>query len=718
MIERYAGRIVTLCAVNFNTSFLRPLSHRAVSLPARFARSRVKSRFAPFATGAQGVGCAFAFLFGVLSAAGRGQTIRKINAGSPIPRAVRNRSFLQDVATPTTCLDGLPSEKVFALARTTKGALYAGTSAGLARCDERVNRWRRVADPTLARAAIRSLRAEPDGGLWVVTMQESCHFRPGRPPRFEKLSAASRARLSRPPAALVRDGNGGRWTTSGRGLIHYTENAARFITGANGLPLVAPAHLARNRNGALWAGGKTGLARLWQGRWRYYASRRWLPDNRVNALCADDGRGDGKPGSVWVATDRGVARIAFRPLTLARKAAWYERATQARHNRRGFVGACLLPTPGDTSRWLPEVSDNDGLWTSLYVCAESFRYAATRDPQARRRARESMRALLGLLDVTGIPGFPARALVYDGERAFRTGPAANWYRSPRDPRVRYKAETSADEIDGHYLAWYVYSQLVANRREKLEIARACRQVTTHILNHNYTLVGPNGKPTRWGVWTPDKLNNDPDWRAERGLNSLALLSHLRVALRLCPSARFASAYRTLVTRHHYALNTVEQKIMPPFGDNNHSDDQLAAIAYYPLLRLETDPGLRALYRQSLERTQAILRPERSPFYNFLYAALTGRTEDVAPGVRWLEDAPLDLRDWTISNRARADVAFDATAGRQQEAQLTRVLPPNETRIGRWNRNPYEAEGGTGGRREADGAFWLLPYWMARYHRLL
>ena len=32
--------------------------------------------------------------------------------------------------------------------------------------------------------------------------------------------------------------------------------------------------------------------------------------------------------------------------------------------------------------------------------------------------------------------------------------------------------------------------------------------------------------------------------------------------------------------------------------------------------------------------------------------------------------------------------------------------------------PFRVDGGNGGRGEDDGAFFLLPYWMARYHKLL
>jgi len=46
-----------------------------------------------------------------------------------------------------------------------------------------------------------------------------------------------------------------------------------------------------------------------------------------------------------------------------------------------------------------------------------------------------------------------------------------------------------------------------------------------------------------------------------------------------------------------------------------------------------------------------------------------------------------------------------------------VLPASERPMMKWNGNPYRLDGGDGGRTEEDGTFFLLPYWMARYHGL-
>ena len=37
---------------------------------------------------------------------------------------------------------------------------------------------------------------------------------------------------------------------------------------------------------------------------------------------------------------------------------------------------------------------------------------------------------------------------------------------------------------------------------------------------------------------------------------------------------------------------------------------------------------------------------------------------------------------------------------------------------KWNGNPFRIDGGGNGGGEDDGAFFLLPYWMGRYHGFL
>ena len=160
-----------------------------------------------------------------------------------------------------------------------------------------------------------------------------------------------------------------------------------------------------------------------------------------------------------------------------------------------------------------------------------------------------------------------------------------------------------------------------DRRGKKEIAAYVARITDHIIDHGFYYVGPPGVPTTWGVWAPEKLNHDLKRLGDRGLNSLEILSHLKVADHIVVgNPRYAEAAKELIEKHAYATNTVLQKHTWPLEMTNHSDDELAFTAYYPLVIYERNPDLHAKYMLSLKRTWMVERPEHSPFFNFIYAA--------------------------------------------------------------------------------------------------
>jgi hypothetical protein len=87
-------------------------------------------------------------------------------------------------------------------------------------------------------------------------------------------------------------------------------------------------------------------------------------------------------------------------------------------------------------------------------------------------------------------------------------------------------------------------------------------------------------------------------------------------------------------------------------------------------------------------------------------------------IRTLYRTPLDTIEWTVRNSDRHDVVIVAAVDRFQKRQSKTLLPPDERPVMKWNGNPFDIDGGSGGRGEDDGAAFLLPYWMGRYHGLL
>src|SRR3954470_22895606 len=459
-----------------------------------------------------------------------------------------------------------------------------------------------------------------------------------------------------------------------------------------------------------WIGSAEGAVRLNTSTRtvEYFAGERWLPDDRVTGIGFDQ-------SATWVETAKGLSRIEYRPMTLEEKSRTFVDRVRARHNRWGLTATSSLRVAGDLTTNQLVSTDNDGLWTAMYVAAECFRYKVTGQSDARDNARRGMQAILRLESITGISGFPARSVIKVGTDV---QPGDGEWHDAADKGWRWKGDTSSDEIVGHYFVYGIYYDLVADASEKADLRAALDRITTHILDHGYQLIDVDGKRTRWGFWGPDDIWEEA---GETGLRALHILSHLRVAMHLSENtpaaARYRAEYDNLVKMRRYDLLTRNQKIAIP-GHINHSDDELAFLSYYPLLQYETDPHLRGIYKQSLERSWQVERPERNPLWNAIYAAGTGAQEfDRAESVRTLREIPMDTITWTVRNSQRLDVPLDPLSDRFKRPQSLVVLPYDEIPMWKWNGNPYALDGGNGGRSEDDGAYFLLPYWMGRHHHL-
>lgn len=485
----------------------------------------------------------------------------------------------------------------------------------------------------------------------------------------------------------------------------------------------------RVNDGGVWVGSHRGLMHLVPGadRWRLFHSRRWLPADDVQDLAVT------AQGDVLAKTPDGIGRIARRPMTLERKMAAVGDTLQKYHVQRGLVGQIHLKEPGKIDAGHTQHSnDNDGLWTAMYVAAEAFRFGATGDPAAKQNARRSLEALMFLERITGISGFAARSVVpIDDVAQTHHG---EWHRSA-DGKWWWKGDTSSDEVDGHYFAYCIYYDVAADEQEKKEIRGVVARITDHILDHGLYYVGPPGKPTTWGVSAPEKLNHDLRRSGDRGLNSLEILSHLKVAEHVVGKPRYTETIKDLIEKHSYEINTVHQKHAWPPEFVNHSDDELAFLAYYPLLILERDPQLRTIYLASIKRSWRSERLERSPFFNLIYGASLQASTWTDPSKRpdgaivdpaeydhdecvaWFRDVPQDTIQWTVDNSDRQDIGPLVTNRfRRLRAQI--VLPVSERPVMKWNGDPYSVDGGNDGHGRDDGAAILLPYWMGRYHRLI
>lgn len=607
---------------------------------------------------------------------------------------------------------------------------------------------------------IRQAALAPDGALWVAS-SGGLHSQAGsgwNPVR----AAGTQGRDWTPEEVLgvAFDSRGRPWFAARDRVGVKDGEKWTFFEGRDGLPWNDFTGVSAGADGSVWFGTRLGAIRFDGREWHYRQGPRWLPSDDVRQIAVN------APGDAWMATADGVGWIERRPFTLAEKAVVYEREID-QHIRRtpfGYVAVAPLKVPGDRASADPDDDDNDGLWTAMYGAGECFAWAATRDPAARERARKAFEALKFLQDVTqgGTPsppdGYVARTIRsvdlpdpnvgrIEGDRRTKAERDSMWkVYEPRWPKSAdgkwyWKSDTSSDELDGHYFLYAQYFELCADTpAEKARVAEVVRRLTDHLMSHQYALVDVDGTPTRWAVYGPEALNRDPRWWWERGLNSLSLLSYLAVAEHVTGDAKYGRASRELIDRHGYAQNAMVPKIQAGIGSGNQSDDEMAFMCFYNLIRYSRDEELRERMRLSFLNFWSLEEPEMNAFFNFAFAAVNlgqsistqwGPT-DLSPWGDWREASgamltglPLDRRSWSARNSHRLDLQ---RLPRQNSIDLVepdrrargwrvnqKVLPVENRDFHHWNTDPWTLDYGGNGESLGSGTVFLLPYYLGLYH---
>ena len=505
------------------------------------------------------------------------------------------------------------------------------------------------------------------------------------------------------------DDNGYLWLgTDGGALIHDNNDLWLTPETIHTLPENPVYKIVTDAVGGRYYATDVGVIRQKNGGMKYFSAERWVPDDHVAdiAVTPDGSR-------IFAATEKGLAVIEAFETTFVEKAAHFETVMEQHHIRRGFTAAASTPT-GDPADAVPDISDNDGLWTGCYVAAESLRYAVTGEKEALEKARRGLNAMLLLTRITAIPGFTARAVRYPGDPGFGDG-NREWIPTA-DGGCEWKCETSSDEMTGHFFGMSLYYDLCADEQEKAEIRAALCGIMEHILAHNYRLADHDGLPTTWANWDPMLLNYDDKWFFERGINSLEFLAFVKVCHHISGEEKYAALYRAFVRKYRYPLNAMQHKVRD--AHLCHIDDNLGFIAAFTLLRLEEDESLRALYLCGLEDHWQYERVERQPMFCFLHAAFTGRDDDLAEGVRSLREIPFDLSFCREEHSRRRGLVYDTEqAAWSEPPQLLTPLPYDERNLPRPDAGAFHIDWGRTNHVQ-DPTIFLLPYWIGRYYGLI
>ena len=682
--------------------------------------------------------------------------------------------FPQEMRVFQTEQEGLPSNDVRAVAVAKDGRVVARTAMGNAVLED--GKWSatdgftalfaaRKTVPAAMRAIVKKAGAVlavargPKGQVAVGTekglfLSDKEGARQVFPRDGQKSWAPTKVTVS-------YDGLGRLWFASYQGAGCFEKGAWSLYTGAEGLPYDDMTTVAGGADGTVWFGTAIGAIRFDGSAWAYRQGKRWLPSDEVRDIAVN------ADGNVWVATAGGLSFIQFNGMTLAAKAKHYEDEIDKHHRRTelGYVIDAHAPVQGKKDNLRLTDSDNDGLWTSMYGAGECFAYAATKDPLAKRRARRAFRALRFLSEAPRGSehepprGFIARTVLetsagrdpnaggytLESQRRFRVERDGYWrVYEPRWPKSAdgsyyWKSDTSSDELDGHYFFYPLYYDLVAKTEgEKSMVREIVRDNIDHLISHDFSMHDHAGK-TRWSVYGPKDINQDREWHEERGLKSISILSYLNVAYHMTGDMKYRKVAKGLRDKHSYHINVMWPKYQRGIGSGNQSDDEMAFMAYYNLVKYEPDPGLKKLYMASFANSWRQEEPEMNPFFNFCFASQAMDVEftniwgtfDLSPWETWLEDSintlkcfPLDRFDWRHTNHHRKDLillsdhwadAYDDKFRGRGYKNNGKTLPVDERFFNHWNASPWELDTGGGGHVIGTGTVYTLPYYMGLYH---
>ena len=610
-------------------------------------------------------------------------------------------------------------------------------------------------DLGLPSVGVRDLAFDAAGVLWMAT-PAGVHSWDGETVEQFDLAGGYLADDDVTCVAAVPDGGGVvAGTATGIALLAGDDSQVA-VAGVGSIPTAGVLSVAVGER--LILGHETGASGLEDpfkdgkvfSRLDHWVSGRWLPDNRVVAAVVDD------EDSVWLGTPAGVTRIRWVSHTLQEKAEFFEELQGAHFWRMdGFVPSdIVMDDPWTPTQYHQYDHDNDGLWTQMQVGAWCYAYAATGDEAWYEKARKAMDVMFLQIDVPALTfeaagmerGFVTRSLVREDEGSVYESkiPQSNWHQQDYAGVSYYwKDDTSSDETTGHFFGYPLFYDLCAKTdEERAEVAAHASALARYIVDGGFRLLDLDGNKTAHGHWHPEQIgaaafgmdaclekaagaeNMVEDvsfclesWHGGGWLNATEILGHLLAAWHMTGEQQFYDAYEMLLDEHGYGNLVVPHEETFTVTDPsfmNHSDHELAMLAYHTLIRYEPDPQRREKWIEGLLFLYERELGERNPLWAAFVSLLAGAEHaELEAALQSLREMPFDRRDFAVDNTHRMD-AEDWPDDRFDDPQFDRVFPYDEIKTVWWNSNFREKSGGGSPSAVSGPMAWLLPYWGLRY----
>ncbi len=313
---------------------------------------------------------------------------------------------------------------------------------------------------------------------------------------------------------------------------------------------------------SLWFGSTKGAFRLNDdGRFSYYASKRWIPSDDVKHISK------GPEGSVLILTGKGLGRICFKQMTLAQKAQFYDKQVRLRHIRYGLYCDVVKVKNGNLSTSEMDPHDSDNLWTAMYLGSQLFRYLVTHDPGAKQNVIESFDAMERLYTIHSFKGYFGRSFERHGTIPFKTEYREYlkdyWYpgyqhsvswQQANNPEWDWRGASSSDQAVGQIFALALIARYMDDEALRKRAISLLDGLMSHIMDNDLKLIDANGKPTLWGIWNPEYVNRFPVEVGDRKLYSSNIIAFLQTAYHFTRKEKLKNAAETLLYRDGYLQN--------------------------------------------------------------------------------------------------------------------------------------------------------------------
>ncbi|MBI5527656.1 MAG: hypothetical protein HY897_15090 [Deltaproteobacteria bacterium] len=338
-------------------------------------------------------------------------------------------------------------------------------------------------------------------------------------------------------------------------------------------------------------------------------------------------------------------------------------------------------------------AENHGLWSSLFVASQAFRYAATKSPESLSVLRRAFGGTYRAMKITGIPGLftreyrdntiPGNECPAEGEEyakpVERKGNrwvkldenACTWYWDPDanggagamvkddpahcvDPmyaNMCWQRNCSKDESAGHNFAAAIIYRIVDDPEIKAMAAEVLGGLAGHLVKNAYRLVDYDGIPTRYGSHYAMSLDELP------GFNALGALAATRSGLTATQDDEIRDAYFNCLLQMKGARKCINQptEYDAPYDYaaymeddlginfactmNNYDNVNMALLNFMTLVAHEGDPSLRARFRAAFHRhskgpnaSGQSLWDELNPHWNFVLVGLLEKDDAKTMGV--------------------------------------------------------------------------------------